>query len=765
MSASVVPTRIRVLILEDVEVDAELMVAEQRRAGFDPEWRRAQTEAEYLDSLGPGVDVILADYNMPGFDAWRALELLQRRELDIPFIVVSGTISEEVGVECMKRGATDYLLKDRLARLGPAVAQALDSRRIREEKRKMEAALRESEERYRLITETIRDAIFMVDLEGRFVLGNRSGAELTGYSLAELAGLRVFSLLTPEGAQEVAARLSAAQAGQEVSPWLETEFLRKDGTRVWVEAQMASVLKDGQVVGRLGVVRDISERKRAEETLRLLESAVRQAGDSVVITTSQLERPGPTILFVNPAFTRMTGYTAEEAVGRSPRILQGPATDRAIRWHASQELAAGRDAYAETVNYRKDGTSFHVAWHVSPVRDEQGRITHFVGIQRDITEARRAAEHLQEQRDALFQSEKLAAMGQLLAGVAHELNNPLSVLIGHSVMLRQAVPPALAGRATKIVAAAERCARIVRNFLALARHHPMEYQRVNLNQVLEGAVELLAYQLRVDNVEVTFTLAPDLPILWGDSDQLHQVLVNLVSNAHQAMRESAPPRRLMLTSAHGAGRVAFEVADTGPGIPAELRSKIFDPFFTTKAPGQGTGLGLSLCRGIVERHGGTIRVESVPGRGATFRVELPLGEPPTRAAAAPGAAAARAAPCAVLVVDDEPDVAELLVEMLSQDGHRVDTAANGLAALEKLGGRSYDVVFCDVRMPDLDGPALYRRVEESRPELVRRWIFLTGDVLGPETADFLERTNAMTLTKPFTVDDLRRALAAVAAPG
>ncbi len=286
---------------------------------------------------------------------------------------------------------------------------------------------------------------------------------------------------------------------------------------------------------------------------------------------------------------------------------------------------------------------------------------------------------------------------------------------------------------------------------------------MNLNQVLEGAVELLAYQLRVDNVEVTLTLAPDLPMLWGDSDQLHQVVVNLVSNAHQAMLVSAPPHRLMLTSAHGAGRIALEVADTGPGIPAEIRSKIFEPFFTTKAPGQGTGLGLSLCQGIVERHRGTIQVESVPGRGATFRVELPLGEPPARAAAALGEVAAPAAPCAILVVDDEPEVAELLTEMLGEDGHRVDTAANGLAALEKLGSRSYDVVFCDMRMPGLDGPGLYRRLEESRPELVKRWIFLTGDVLGPETAEFLERTHALTMMKPFTVKDLRRLLAEVTA--
>jgi signal transduction histidine kinase len=367
---------------------------------------------------------------------------------------------------------------------------------------------------------------------------------------------------------------------------------------------------------------------------------------------------------------------------------------------------------------------------------------------------------VQERTRQLLQSEKLATMGALLAGVAHELNNPLSVIAGQAGLLRQTVGAGPLGtRAEKIAKAADRCARIVKNFLALARQHPPERQRVRLNLVVGEAVELLAYPLRVDNVEVKLELAEDLPILWADPHQLHQVVVNLVTNAHYAMRGNPPPRRLTLATLYhpAQGRVSLEVADTGPGIPPAVQARIFEPFFTTKPSGEGTGLGLSLCLEIVEAHGGTIRVESQPGRGAAFLMELPVEIPPV---AASEAQANEALPPirekAILVVDDEPEIAGLLAEMLSLEGHRVETAGSGVIALEKLRERAYDVILSDMRMPGLDGPGLYRELERHHPELVRRFISITGDTLSPETREFLEQTEAPSLSKPFVMDDVRR---------
>jgi signal transduction histidine kinase len=380
----------------------------------------------------------------------------------------------------------------------------------------------------------------------------------------------------------------------------------------------------------------------------------------------------------------------------------------------------------------------------------------------------RLEELVRERTRQLLQTEKLATMGQLLAGVAHELNNPLSVVIGQTRLLQQAAAAGpLAEKADKIVRAAERCGRIVKNFLALARQRPLERQKVRLNQIVREAAELLAYQLRVDNVEVQSTLAEDLPVLWADPHQLHQVVVNLVSNAHQAMRETPAPRRVTLATYAGrrGARVGLRVTDTGPGIPPEIQGRIFEPFFTTKPPGQGTGLGLSLCHGIVQSHGGSIRVESEPGGGATFVVELPVEAAPMPVPeAAPAEAPGDARRASVLVVDDEPDMADLLADILAAEGYRVETVPSGVAALEKLRATDFDLVISDLRMPELDGPGLYREVERRHPGLQRRFIFLTGDALNPRIKEFLENCGAPGLAKPFTLEDLRRAIQQVGGP-
>jgi signal transduction histidine kinase/CheY-like chemotaxis protein len=367
---------------------------------------------------------------------------------------------------------------------------------------------------------------------------------------------------------------------------------------------------------------------------------------------------------------------------------------------------------------------------------------------------------VRERTEQLLQSEKVATMGSLLAGVAHELNNPLAVLMGHAQLLqRGAKAPSLVQRAEKITVAAERCRRIVKNFLSLARQRPPERGGVVLNQVVQDAVELLAYELRTDNVEVSLDLADDLPTLWADGHQLHQVLVNIVANAHQAMRRRPAPRHMSITTrADPAGqRVHLEITDSGPGIPAEIRAKVFEPFFTTKPPGEGTGLGLSLCRGIVEEHGGAITVESEPGRGTTFTITLPVvpqpagaGEPDAAAALAPVGSKA------ILVVDDEPDLAEILVEELEHDGHRVEIASNGAEALRRLERQAFDLVVSDTKMPGMDGMELYRELERRFPALRRRIIFVTGDVLDPAKQRFVEETRAPFLTKPFDLADLRR---------
>jgi two-component system NtrC family sensor kinase len=648
---------------------------------------------------------------------------------------------------------------------------------------------------------------------------NRAGAALFGYEVGEIVGrLKPTDLVHPEDRPLVARHIEARLGGAAETARYEFRGRRKNGSPLHCEVFGRRVLLDGRPVV-LGVLIDITERKEAEAELRRVNRALRelsQCNQALVRATDEADLPlaicrtvveggGYRFAWVGLADAERgaavrpvahagheAGYLGDlEGGGADPERTGDPvvAALRSVRpcvvsnirehpgadlWRAEalrRDYASlialplvGEDrAFGVLAIYAAEPDAFQEQ-EVVLLRELAEDLAYGIVTLRARAERQRTEAELQRQREMLYQTEKLASMSQLRAGVAHELNNPLSVMIGRAGLLRQQVGEGpLAGQAEQIAEAAERCARIVRNFLALARQRPPERQRVLLNQVVREAVELLGYQLRVDSVEVELALAEELPALWADPHQLHQVVVNLVSNAHQAMRAGAGPRRLTLATRAeaGAGRVVLEVNDTGPGIPPEIQARIFEPFFTTKPPGQGTGLGLSLCQSIVEGHGGAIRVESRPGGGARFTVELPV-EAPQRADQA--RVAEQWTPVRnkdVLVVDDEADLADLLADILSADGHRVDTASNGAVALSKLRERVYDLILTDLRMPDMDGPAFYRELERSHPDLARRVVFMTGDVHTASVREFLETAAAPTLAKPFEPDEVRRVAARV----
>jgi two-component system NtrC family sensor kinase len=508
---------------------------------------------------------------------------------------------------------------------------------------------------------------------------------------------------------------------------------------------------------------EIGERQRAEEALRASEerfrSVVQSANDAIVLADSEGR-----IIAWNQGAQAIFGHAEAEVLGQ-PLTMLMPA-----RYHEAHRQGIARVHHTghvrlvgktlEFYGLRRDGREFPL--EISLATWQAGGSLFFSGIMRDITERKQAMEQLQRQQEALYQREKLAAMGSLLASVAHELNNPLSVVIMQADLLGlEFKDAALAERIKTISQSAERCVHIVRNFLALARQNPPQRTSVMLNTVVEEALAILAYTLRVDDVEVERQLASDLPPLWADPHQLHQVVVNLLTNAHQALCESGLPRRLTVrTQYHPARRRAvLEVADTGPGIPAPLQERIFEPFFTTKPPGVGTGLGLPFCKGIIEEQGGSLSVVSQPGEGAVFRIELPADTAPPAVATAPAADAPQpVAGQAILVVDDEPGITSALAYLLGRDGHTVQTAANGRLALEKLQAQTYDLILCDLRMPELDGPGFYRELERRYPHLLQRVIFLTGDTLSAEAREFLEKEGKARLNKPFRAAEVRQAI-------
>jgi signal transduction histidine kinase len=388
-------------------------------------------------------------------------------------------------------------------------------------------------------------------------------------------------------------------------------------------------------------------------------------------------------------------------------------------------------------------------------RDSSGAVVNISGIHLDVSDRKAAELELARSREALHQSEKLAALGSLLAGVSHELNNPLAAIVGQAEMLEEdAVGTPLEQRAKKISAAADRCARIVQTFLAMARRREPDRVAIDPNGLVSDALQITEYALRTTGITATVDCDPHVPAIEGDRDQLHQVLVNLIINAQQAMEgaEVFDKRLCVRTCVTNAGRVAIDVVDNGPGIPPELLGRIFEPFFTTKPTGSGTGVGLSFSHGIVEAHGGRLSVHPSQ-RGATFRIELPAAAPvameilPDDEPEGPAIAAAR---LRALVVDDEPDIADTIRELLEREGFDVRVASDGAAALMALDHGEFDIVLSDLRMPGVSGPEMYARLREVRPQLVDRIAFVTGDTLGASMDAFLRESGRPVLEKPFT---------------
>lgn len=384
-------------------------------------------------------------------------------------------------------------------------------------------------------------------------------------------------------------------------------------------------------------------------------------------------------------------------------------------------------------------------------------------LQKSTAQLEKTVAQLRDTQAKLLHSEKLSAVGEFVAGVAHELNNPLTALIGFSELLQmEGVDDRSRESLQRIAASAERCHKIVQSLLSFARQRPPERKWTNLNQTLDAVVEILIYELRTNNIKVVRDYAPDLPKLLVDPHQMQQVFLNIVNNARQAIEAHRPHGTIRLCTRALDQRVQVRFEDDGPGMSAETQAKIFDPFFTTKPVGKGTGLGLSLSYGIVQEHGGVITVESEAGRGTTFIIELPVtaGEESglKPGAAAPGPKESRVAGRKILVVDDEEDIVELVRRALERRGHTVRTALNGESALRHLAHDQFELIISDWKMPGLSGQQLYERLLQIQPQSARRMIFMTGDVLSERTERYLHEHEKICLTKPFSLEDFERAV-------
>jgi signal transduction histidine kinase len=802
---------IRVLYVEDSPTDQELTRRHLARHAPGIRLRVVSTVQGALAELARGeTDLVLSDFRLPDGTGLDLLDAVTARQVPVPVVLVTGSGDVDTAVRLLKAGAADYVVKRSgyLDTLVPVIEAAWRWFQSVRELRRSTVHVLYAEHDPADVELTLRafhqhgsHLRLEVARLGREALDQlRTGAYdlfLLDYRMPDLSGIELLKMLreerihvpvvivTGQGDEETAVqafKLGAADyiiKGQTALSALPVTIENVLAQRRLAEEKDALLVLNG-LTRRIATLPDLDAVAQAVVTsardllggdasvLWLL-----QEGALVPVSWRGLDAEAAAALRRPIAGTGVPEAVSDRRLA-APRLLGGsPLPPPAVLiGDASRTLVVSLAVGGRVTGALAVGAARPRAFSGSEERlltilaDHAAIAINNLNLRQEL-EGR--LDELRQMQARLTQTEKIAAMGQLLAGVAHELNNPLAVVLGRAALLsgRLAGTP-LEPQATRIAEAAERCARIVRNFLALARQRPPERQAVRLPQIVQEALELLAYPLRAADIEVRVDADPSVPVLWADPHQLHQVVVNLVSNAHHVLRQAPSPRRLVIGVHSDAARglAILRVEDTGPGIPPEIQGRIFEPFFTTKPPGEGTGLGLPLCQSIVESHGGAIRLHSQPGRGAVFTVELPVQAPAPRETNAPQAAPAAApGPKRILVVDDDPGVATTLAEMLASDGHRVDMAPNGRAALDRIRAGTYDLVVSDLRMPELDGPGLYRELERIHPELLPRILFLTGDTLDPGVAAFLERTGAASVSKPFTWEEVRRALRRVLGGG
>ncbi len=531
---------------------------------------------------------------------------------------------------------------------------------------------------------------------------------------------------------------------------------------VWGEGRIVAVLWLAREIGAIFGVNEVErlaqvadhagagyQTARSTEALRRSEDRYRKLISTATDAIFTLDRGGKVLSF-NEAAERLWGAAAADVLGDGWEVALPFDQPGAVEEHIRLALS-GQSTSFESLVRRRDGERRTVAISVSPLV-EAGETVAVLAIVRDVTDQRRV-------QAQLLQAEKMSAIGQLVGGMAHEINNPLaSILVNMELLLSESKDPSQLDTLQAIKTETDRAAVIVRNLLTYVRGQGSERSVVDLRETLRSAVQLRRYQLLNQQIEVSLGLDPDPILVWGNNINLQQVLVNLLVNAEHAIRNGAGSGHVSIKGGRVGSRVLVTVEDNGPGIPPELLTRIFDPFFTTKPEGEGTGLGLSVSAGIVADHHGRLYAERRPGGGARFVVELPLHEAsaepePERKKVFPPAAAPQAGK-RVLLVDDEPDIRRSISKFLTRSGWEVFLADSGQEGLRLLEAGNFDVVLCDLRMPGMSGHELYRHLQARRSPLIQRLVFMTGDVVSPEAQNFLSEASRPVLSKPFGLQEL-----------
>jgi two-component system, cell cycle sensor histidine kinase and response regulator CckA len=748
---------LRVMVIEHVRADAELNLHELERAGFHCVPRIVATRSEFLSYLRRfPFDVVLADYRLPGWTGMEAFTAMRHSGHDVPFILVTGTLGEEVAVECIKQGVTDYVLKGHLTRLPIVVSRALEERALRNARTFMIGALRQSEANSLFLFAHNPLPMWVFELESlRIVQVNDAALRHYGYERMDFLQMSAADLHPAEEIPKLlAAFQSVAPDAQHVGQW---RHRRKDGTLIDVEMSLHKMEYSGHPAA-LVVAQDITERKLTEEERQKFFTLVENSRDFIAVADLH-----GNIQYVNPAGRALLGIPGLEALKGS----------RTIDYVAEKDLPLVRETIFRAVQsdghwqgelrfrHQQTGDPLAMDSVVFLMRDPQTGEKRFVAtVSRDVTERRTLEQQLRH-------AQKFEAIGQLAGGIAHDINNVIGAILGWAELGEEqsaAANPNLESYFKKIHLQCDRVTALIQQLLAFARRQILEPRDLSLNQTVQDVLNLLGQVIGKD-IEIKTSLAENLSAVRADPTQIEQVLMNLCINSRDAM-----PNGGLLTietrntdfSVDDCRRIAglrpgrfaeLRVTDTGIGMEAAVKERIFEPFFTTKGPGKGTGLGLATVYGIVEQHGGFIQVESEPGQGSKFKVFLPTIDAAEGREIRP--AVLDETPCrggseTILIAEDHDGIREVASAVLEARGYRILIAHDGQEAIEIFTANRDDIslVVLDVIMPRCSGPQAFEAIRTIRQDV--SFLFATG--YSNETASIAEIAEAgvTILRKPYS---------------
>ena len=612
---------IRILVIDDEAAIRSLAITVLRQEFPNLHPVEAANALELSQALeGPGFDFVVTDYRLGWSNGIEVLRAVKRRWPDCPVIMVTGSSNEEIAVEAMKAGLDDYVTKSpsHFARLTAAARSVMERARAR----------KESTAQLQLHTAALQAAangIILTEPDGTISWVNPAFTALTGYGPEEVIGKN--PRLLQSGKQDPSFYADLWQTISSGNVWAgELINRRKDGTLYHEEMTITPVRDTGGAIRNyIAIKQDITERKQAHESLTETLDMLRAVIHASPVAIAILETDGRVRMW-NPAAERIFGWRENEVLGR-PLPTIPPGKEEEHRAFRARVLADNAFTGIEVVRMRKDGAPVNISLSTAPLRNAQGRIWGIMGLMNDITE--RKMVEMQAKR-----TERLAALGQLLGGIAHELKNPLFVVTGRLQLMKEKLAgreyDALADDIQRVEEAARRMTTTTQRFLSLARPTEPHWSQCSIQSVLDSLLEFLGNELMKNRIQVVTSFAPDLPETWTESQQLQEVFLNLLLNAVQAMAAAQRKGTLTVATALEEGWIVVRIQDDGPGIAPEHMAKLFEPFFTTKQPGVGTGLGLWTVRTTLATLNGTIDCESEPGRGAIFAVRIPIVSAPTK---------------------------------------------------------------------------------------------------------------------------------------